>query len=81
MIITLGFYTPLGILVVVGLHVLPLVLYIKQDPPFGLDLEKYHVLVYCIIALLTVGRTICALVEVSHVTTTTATIVRKILEG
>ena len=65
MIIILGFYTPLGILVVLGLHVLPPALYIKQDPPFGLELEKYHVLVYCIIALLTVGRIVCALVEVS----------------
>lgn len=66
----LGFYTPLGILVVLGLHVLPLVLYIKQDPPLGLEFDKYHTLVYCIIVLLTVGRLICALVEVSTVTTT-----------
>ena len=55
---------------VLGLHVLPLVLYIKQDPPFGLELEKYHAPIYCIIALLTVGRIVCALVEVSRVTTT-----------
>ena len=66
-IIILGFYTPLGILVISGLHVLPVALYIEQDPPYGLDLEKYHVLVYCIIALLTIGRTVCAIVEVSPI--------------
>ena len=63
----LGFYTPLGILVICGLHVLPVALYIEQDPPYGLELQKYHIVVRCIIALLIVGRTVCALVEVSPI--------------
>jgi len=60
-----GFYTPLGILVIMGLHVLPVALYVQQDPPYGFELEKYHVLIYCIVSLLTVGRIVCAIVEVS----------------
>ncbi|XP_065892261.1 uncharacterized protein [Dysidea avara] len=58
-----GFYTPLGILVVLGLHVLPLGLYVLQYPPFGLVLDKYHVLLYTGIGMLAVGRFVCALVE------------------
>lgn len=66
-ICVLGFYTPLGILVISGLHVLPVALYIQQYPLYGLELDKYHVLIYCIIAILAVGRAVCALVEVSSI--------------
>ena len=61
----LGFYTPLGILVILGLHGLPLALYVKHDPPYGLELNEYYLVVYCIVGLLTVGRAVCAFVEVS----------------
>ena len=63
--VTTGFYTPLGILVILGLHVLPLGLYIVQYPPFELMLDKYHLLVHTGIAILAFGRFVCALVEVS----------------
>lgn len=52
---------------ILGLHVLPVALYIEQDPPYGLELEKYHLIVQCVIVLLLIGRTVCALVEVSPI--------------
>jgi len=61
-----GFYTPLGILVILGIHVLPLALYTVQHPPFELMLDKYHLLIYSGIGMLAVGRFLCGLVEVSN---------------
>jgi len=51
--------------VILGLHVLPLGLYILQNPPLGLKLDEYDLLIHVGIGILAIGRFVCALVEVS----------------
>ena len=61
-----GFYTPVGVFTVAGLHVLPAYLYFLQHIPEGwAELATSPALLYAPVAVLGLGRALAMAVEVS----------------
>jgi len=56
-----GFYTPIGVFVVAGVHVLPALLYFYQHMPGWFEHVKFLLIV--LLVILSLGRLLCLAVE------------------
>lgn len=63
-LLTAGFRTPIGTLVIAGLHFLPIVLYIYQTHLLTNIFPDLRIPVLAVICVLAIGRCVCMSVEV-----------------